>query len=357
MPIIKDYFPGGNTGEGFFSYYDYVIGNDANRIFLLKGGPGTGKSSLMKDIGREFFKRGFDIEYHHCSSDNNSIDAIVIPKLKVGLIDATLPHTIAAKNPGVVDEIINLGEFWDVKKMEENKEKVIPLTKDVSRSFKRVYKYLKAAKLVLEDTMELNSSFMDFGQINLKTNEFISEIFMGHTYSDKLGKARHLFGSAYTPGGFVSCTESVLSNSTQIHSISGDIGTGKTTILEKIYKSAIEKGLDVEVLHTPLMPEKIETVFIKDIKVGITIDEKFIDENKTLNLNKYRDEEKYKPYKKIIEEDKNVSNDLIKKAVENIKHSKALHDELEKFYVDNIDFTKSDILKNQLIKRIEEYIE
>lgn len=356
MSIIKDYFPGGNTGEGFFSYYDYVIGNDANRIFLVKGGPGTGKSSLMKNIGKEFYNKGFDIEYHHCSSDNNSIDGVVIPKLKVAIIDATAPHTIPAKNPGAVDEIVNMGEFWDVTKMETSKNEIISLTAGVGISFKRVYKYLKAAKLVLEDTIKLNTSFMDFGKINLETNEFISEIFMGNTYADKLGDERHLFGSAYTPAGLVSYTESVLSTATKIHSITGDIGTGKTTLLKKIYKSAVERGLDVEVLHTPLMPEKIETIFIKDIKVGITIDEKFIDKNKTLNLNKYRNEKKYNSYKELIEEDKKISDDLIQKGVENIKRSKALHDELEKFYVNNIDFEKVNILTNELIKRIEGYI-
>lgn len=356
MAIIKDYFPGGNTGEGFFSYYDYVVRNDANRIFLLKGGPGTGKSSLMKNIGKEFSSRDFDIEYHHCSSDNNGIDAVVIPKLKVALIDATAPHTIPAKNPGSVDEIINLGEFWDVKKMEENKEDVIFITSRVSRSFKRVYKYLKAAKMIIEDSIELNASFMDFGKINLETNEFISEIFMGNTYSDKLGYARHLFGSSYTPAGFVSYTDSILSTATQIHSIKGDMGTGKTTLLKKIYESAIERGLDVEVLHTPLIPEKIETVFIKGINVGITIDEKFFNKNKTLNLNKYRNEDLYNLYKEQIEEDKKISGNLIEKAVENIRRSKSLHDELEKYYVNNIDFEKVDNLTNEIIKRIESYI-
>lgn len=89
---IKRVFPGGNTSEGFYSYYNYIIEEDANRIFVVKGGPGTGKSSMMKKVAKEMLDRGYDVEYHHCSSDNNSIDGIVIPQLRVAMIDGTAPH-------------------------------------------------------------------------------------------------------------------------------------------------------------------------------------------------------------------------------------------------------------------------
>ncbi|WP_425446644.1 ATPase [Dethiothermospora halolimnae] len=95
---IKRVFPGGNTSKGFYSYYDNIIEKDANRIFILKGGPGTGKSSLMKSIGKEMLNKGYDIEYHHCSSDNGSIDGVVVPKLKVAMIDGTAPHVGVRKH-------------------------------------------------------------------------------------------------------------------------------------------------------------------------------------------------------------------------------------------------------------------
>ena len=60
-------FPGGNTPLGFYSYYDYIIDKTtANRLFILKGGPGTGKSTLMKKIGYELASKGYHIEFMHC---------------------------------------------------------------------------------------------------------------------------------------------------------------------------------------------------------------------------------------------------------------------------------------------------
>lgn len=92
---IRHMFPGGNTPQGFFSYYDNIMPQDeASRIIIIKGGPGVGKSTFMKKIGEEMLDRGFDVEYMHCSSDNNSLDGIVIPAIKVALMDGTAPHVV-----------------------------------------------------------------------------------------------------------------------------------------------------------------------------------------------------------------------------------------------------------------------
>jgi MoxR-like ATPase len=92
---IKEVFPGGNTYKGFHSFYDYIISTEeANRIFCIKGGPGVGKSSFMKAIAREFVELGYDVELHHCSSDNNSLDGVVIKQAKVALLDGTAPQRV-----------------------------------------------------------------------------------------------------------------------------------------------------------------------------------------------------------------------------------------------------------------------
>ncbi len=101
-------FPGGNTSVGFYSYYDYILPQDrAKRIFVIKGGPGVGKSTFMKQIGNELVEKGYDAEFMHCSSDPDSLDGIVIPALEVAFIDGTAPHVVDPKNPGAVDETIH----------------------------------------------------------------------------------------------------------------------------------------------------------------------------------------------------------------------------------------------------------
>ena len=111
---IKHVFAGGNTPKGFFSYYHYILSQeDANRIFCIKGGPGVGKSTLMRNIAMFMVDKGYDVELMHCSSDNNSLDGLVIKDINIALVDGTAPHIVDPKNPGAVDEIINLGDYWD----------------------------------------------------------------------------------------------------------------------------------------------------------------------------------------------------------------------------------------------------
>jgi len=55
---LRRVFPGGNTCEGFYSFYDYIIEPDATRIFVVKGGPGVGKSTFMRKIGETMLAKG-----------------------------------------------------------------------------------------------------------------------------------------------------------------------------------------------------------------------------------------------------------------------------------------------------------
>jgi hypothetical protein len=149
---IKNYFAGGNTARGFHSLYESNL-QGLERLFILKGGPGTGKSSLMKKIGKQWVERGFDIEFLHCSSDNDSIDGVLIPALKVGIVDGTAPHIIEPKAPGAVEEYINLGTAWDTKSLKHQKNRIQNLTIQITRAFQNAYATFKEA-LDIHDDLE-----------------------------------------------------------------------------------------------------------------------------------------------------------------------------------------------------------
>lgn len=47
------YFLGANSPNGFYSLYDQLIDlESAQAVYLLKGGPGCGKSSFMRRVAR-----------------------------------------------------------------------------------------------------------------------------------------------------------------------------------------------------------------------------------------------------------------------------------------------------------------
>lgn len=93
-PSIQ-YFLGANSPTGFYSLYDHLLSpEEASRICILKGGPGCGKSTLMRAIGRLAQEQGFQAEYILCSGDPDSLDAVVLPQLRTALVDGTAPHGV-----------------------------------------------------------------------------------------------------------------------------------------------------------------------------------------------------------------------------------------------------------------------
>jgi len=351
---IRKIFPGANTSNGFYSYFNYIIPKDVNRIFCLKGGPGVGKSSLMKKVARDFTERGYDVEVFPCSSDPGSLDAVVIKKLKVVLLDATAPHIVDPKIPGTIDEIVNFGDFWNVDNLENNKAEIVQCNKEIGSCFQRAFKYLKAAEPIFYDIESKNSDAMDFGKLNKFTEEFIEEIFKGIENKDELSDPRHLFGTAITPIGHIDYADSLLKDAKKVYYLDGKIGYGKTTFLKRIYDKAVLKGLKVEVFHYPLIPEKIESIAITDLGIAITTSSLFKDEDE-INIGRFIDEEKINDYKEELEVDEKILDELINYAISNLKKAKSNHDVIENYYIPNMDFNKVNQLKDQLVERILKY--
>ena len=351
---IRKLFPGGNTANGSFNFFDNIIQDNINRIFCLKGGPGVGKSSLMKKIAQEYIKKGYDVELHYCPSDPSSLDAVLIKKLGVVLLDGTAPHVVDPKNPGAIDEIINLGDYWNVESLEKNKLEIVEVGKDISESFRRAYKYLKSAEPIYLDIEEKYRNSMDFGKINMYTDNFIEALFNGISSSGEYKKERHLFGTAITPIGHVDYTDSILSQVEKIYYLDGEIGTGKTTFLTKVYKKAVEKGMSVEIYHYPLIKEKLETIIINDLDIAITISDLFKGKEK-IDFNQFINKNKLSNYKDEIEFDKKVFDELLGYAIDNLKLAKSKHDIIEAYYVPNMNFNEVEELRLDLMKKISKY--
>lgn len=60
--------------------------------YLIKGRPGSGKSTLMKQVVEKAMALGYDADVYHCSLDPKSLDMVVVPELNFCIFDATAPH-------------------------------------------------------------------------------------------------------------------------------------------------------------------------------------------------------------------------------------------------------------------------
>ena len=105
---VTQYFLGGNTVRGFVSFYSGFCRGPEDFLWVIKGGPGCGKSSFMKTIGRAAEEKGLDVEYVLCSGDPESVDGVYFPALHTGYADGTAPHVLEAVTPET--GIISVGD-------------------------------------------------------------------------------------------------------------------------------------------------------------------------------------------------------------------------------------------------------
>jgi hypothetical protein len=348
-------FAGGNTSKGFFSYFNYILDlKDAKKFYILKGGPGTGKSTFMKYIGFEAIRKGYDVEYFHCSSDSHSLDGVLIPALKVTMVDGTAPHTIDPVYPGVVEEIVNLGEFWNTSALAGYKDKVFLGKKEIKFNFARAYRYLEAAAALYEDIKETNIKYTDYRKVKKLACDLVEELLsMSDTENmpGKEGSERRLFASAITPDGVVHHLDSIL-NTNRIYGLVGEKGMGTDIVLEKVKEEALNSGYDVECFYCALLPDKLEHLIIPELDISLTTMNKY---HKTeLNIQKHFCFEEFVDktgrniYSDAISENEKQIDALIKRAVESIVKAKKFHFEMEKYYAPAMDFDRLMTVKEKV---------
>ena len=339
----RHFFAGNNTAEGFFSYFDYIMNlEEANHYYILKGGPGVGKSSFMKKFASNMASLGHAIEYVHCSSDRESYDAIVVPALKIGFVDGTAPHTIDPKYPGAVDEIINLGFFFDGSKIVDHKKEVIQASKEKTQTYKSAYRYLAAASLILEDVNWVYDTLTDDLKFYRICEEVINDLLQKEAQSrqkEELGYIRKLFSESYTADGYISFTDSLCAE-TKVWAVNGKNINYVSKLMDEVTKKALLNGLDVECFYRPLTPNKIQHLFLPELNLMIRSVEDDIKGNfdRLIDLNKIMDTTVLKGQLSIIQSKEKEYETLVNMALDKLSQTKKLHDRLEKIYVDSMNF-------------------
>ena len=355
---VKHVFPGGNTSIGFFSYYEHIIGPEARRILVIKGGPGVGKSTFMKRIAEEMIQRGFDVEFHHCSSDNNSLDGVVITAIGVALIDGTAPHVVDPRNPGCIDEILHLGDFWNEGGLRSSKEAIVSHNQAVGSMFAHAYRFLGAAKHVYDDWASIHTAAMDFGYANRKAAEAIALLFGEKPVAATPGRVRRLFASAISPEGPRNYLDTVVGPWPRKVVVTGAPGTGKSTLIGKIAAAAVERGLFTEVYHCAFEPHQPEHLVIPEAGVAVVTSSKphkYIPDTPAalaIDLDLGLRATSLSGWTEAATTDESLFFNLLERAVAYIAKAKKLHDEMETYYVPNMNFTAIDDFRQKTLQRI-----
>lgn len=332
------YYLGSNTCKGFYGLYEEAIA-PLDRVFLLKGGPGTGKSSLMKKVMKEGLIRGYSVECWHCSGDPNSLDGVLLKDLGVAVIDATAPHAVEPKIPVAKEVIINLLDCVRRDKIKDYRTHIEKLVNDKKECFVRAYEHLKCGFGYFTQINRLLTDNVDMGEIDLVAREYALKI-AGENGGDgkvkKKGASRRFF-RAITPEG-VACFDDAMKDKKVIAVKGEDILIDRfvTTLVDSV-------GADVIFLN-PYDADFVEGCVVGDVAVVRECG----NPDCTVDLTDF--EKKADLY--ALSRARAKLDEEIEEGVSNISKARSVHMGIERFYVSAMDFDLADKLTDRVLKDI-----
>ena len=178
----EKYFAAANSGEGFVSYFGEVFrARDFDHIYIIKGGPGTGKSYFMRQVAREAEKRGERVVYWYCSSDPDSLDGITVGN-RFAMVDGTAPHDMGCRTPGAVENIVDLGAFWSVPSLSKMRRDIEKLNAEKGDAYKRAYRFLSVYAQLSDAAQDMVTPFVDGQVLEREARGLLSHLPDGEGY-------------------------------------------------------------------------------------------------------------------------------------------------------------------------------
>ena len=255
------YFAASNSAFGFKNYYPDVF-KRADHIYIIKGGPGTGKSSLMKKYALRAESEKLECEYYYCSSDPDSLDGILIKgaNFTTGFLDGTFPHVSEPRFPGAREEIINLGQFWNSDLLKKQQNEIIALSERKSAEYKSAYTFLRSVGNLRAVSQGLLDGSIKKEKMRAAVQRLLKDLPSGElTYIPAILDSVSMSGRK--------SFDTFYKNAKQIYIVTDYYGVDELILCE-IFEQLKNHRVKARVSFDPICPEYVDGIFLEDEKIA-----------------------------------------------------------------------------------------
>lgn len=370
-------FLGSNTGEGFRGFYGDLLygsgfGDNRQCVYILKGGPGTGKSTFIKKVASMLEKSDCDTELLLCSGDVNSLDGVSSKTGGITVVDGTNPHSMEPVCAGVHENIINLGDFWSREILKKYSSRIEDLSDKKKVMYKKAYHYLAAAKDIYTERAEIVERCVDHRRMKLFGEFFSNELIPAKDDAESFGIKRRAFATAVTAEGIfgsIPGTKNSLKDDMKYYSLTSKLGVPCDSILKAVADKAVLYGYDTDLYFCGFDSKKLEHIVIPELNIAVVTNncyhsldgcepeqeiliEGFLRESVTVSREKCMDFDI--GYAKIRFEE------LLERAFRALQKASSYHREMEDYYVESMDFASlndyADYMLGEMAKVIHENV-
>lgn len=353
-----DFFIGSNSGSGPVTYFDYFYHpDDMHTVYLIKGGPGGGKSTLMKRLAKHAENKGLSAEKIHCPSDPSSLDGLYIREKGLSLADATAPHVLEPRCHGALEQYLSLSPYVNSDAVRSYRKEAMALSEEIAHCHAAAKKRLAAA-----DTAEAAIFQTVLPGINTtrlhQRGEALARRYLPTVKQAGTPRVYKRFLSGITPRGivhFAHTPPALLSKSpAPTYVVLHDSYGLAPFMLGPVLEKAQATGQTVYACYDPLNPAKLEHLIFPALGLaflstpfgpppGIPA--------RNLRLDAAVDPELLKRHRNCLKALFKARQALIEEAVECLAEALKEHDKLESLYSPATNFRALDHLAESLSDR------
>lgn len=346
----KKYFAAANTGHGFKSFFNDIFYNDnISKRYIIKGGPGTGKSSMLRRIAEAAEKSGHSVEYYYCSSDTDSLDGVIIGG-RTALLDGTAPHACDAVYPGVRDCILNLGEFWCSDGLLKNEKELTALNGIKKKAYEKAYACLRTAYEAEKTASALRAEFVLGEKLNVTAERIYSR------FALKNGTGKMCIKQTCALGTHGCRHFNTLEHNAIEKWYINDYYGLAGTMLEYILSHAKSNGIQCFVSVEPIDGSTPREFYFPEKRIWLGVADGTEDcgeaEAHRLNMRRFADSAKVAENRRMYRAFVRMRDDARSLALEALAAAGTAHEELEKYYTASMDFSRVAELEKRVAKAI-----
>ncbi len=354
IPQIE-YFAAANTSDGFFSLFDKIFSPERyEKIYILKGGPGCGKSTLMKRIAQKAKTLGYSSEIYYCSQSPTSLDGVIIPELSTAVLDGTAPHTKDPTYPAVCENIVNLGDAWDIERASTINEKVRELTKNKKACFNKAYAYLSSAASANSVIDSCVAKYLLENKLERNVERICSSLRI------KQGNGEYCEVFTDCKGGSGSVHLFTFENFAQNKYFIKDFAGIARYYFEHLRSELEKRKIGFTAALDVLEPDFVSGIYIDSIKTSFTLyDDEYartLDRQqadyKIINCARFCDTDRYRKQKVFLKYAEKSKKVLLDGALRELAIAGKLHDDIEKLYYDVTDYSVVEKIGGELLNNI-----
>ncbi len=344
-----DIYLGANTPLGFFSYFE-PFAESAKKVVILKGGPGCGKSTLMKKLSAYGEKKGHKTLCIFCSSDSDSLDGVYFPDAGILYLDGTAPHALEARTPGACETLLDLGQCFDTAALSLHLEEIRALNRALADQYSRCYVYLQSAAAVKKNADSLCSMDTD---VLARRARMLAQRTIPKKKTGGRGQRHDVFLSSFTKNGLEKLE---IPDGFSCFPIFDPMSSGGA-ILSCIADYAEENGYTVYAAHDPYDPKGDPMhVFLPEAKLAfVSTGRPFGYDNapgRRIRLDALTGAGNAE--KQRIRRDRKIQHLLESCAQDALGEAKQIHDRLEAIYTPHVDFDAVNDITGAELEKLDE---